>query len=109
MLRLGDRGTCMAEIVFAAGARHAPGLVGLDATGIRLVPVLQNCTVPPYPDQRRCYAIGQALGNFIREDLPGDLRVALFGSGGLSHEPGGARYFHIDEEFDRWFLDLCAR
>lgn len=84
-------------------------LSDLDATSIALVPVLQNCTVPPYPDQRRCYAIGQALGEFIRDDLPAEMRVGLLGSGGLSHEPGGARYYHIDEEFDRWFLDLCLR
>jgi len=40
--------------------------------------------------------------------LPAGLRVGLIGSGGLSHEPGGARYYVIDEEFDRWFLDLCC-
>jgi len=84
-------------------------LSDLDDTGIPLVPVLQNCTVPPYPDQRRCYEIGRALGELIRDDLPASLRVGLFGSGGLSHEPGGARYYHIDEDFDRWFLDLCVR
>jgi protocatechuate 4,5-dioxygenase beta chain len=33
----------------------------------------------------------------------------LFGSGGLSHEPGGARYFYIDEDFDHWFLGLLER
>jgi aromatic ring-opening dioxygenase catalytic subunit (LigB family) len=76
--------------------------------GIPMVPVLQNCTVPPIPDQHRCYAVGQALGDFIRNDLPSHLRVALLGSGGLSHEPGGARYYFIDEAFDRWFLDLVA-
>ena len=26
----------------------------------------------------------------------------------LSHEPGGARYYFIDEAFDRWFLELAA-
>jgi aromatic ring-opening dioxygenase catalytic subunit (LigB family) len=83
-------------------------LMGLDSCGTSLVPVLQNCTVPPYPDQHRCYAVGQALGAFIREDLPANLRVGLVGSGGLSHEPGGARYYVIDEAFDRWFLDLMA-
>jgi aromatic ring-opening dioxygenase catalytic subunit (LigB family) len=76
--------------------------------GIPMVPVLQNCTVPPIPDQHRCYAVGEALGDFIRNDLPSDMRVALLGSGGLSHEPGGARYYFIDEAFDRWFLDLVA-
>jgi hypothetical protein len=83
-------------------------LLALDRRGIPLVPVLQNCTVPPYPDQTSCYAIGQALGRFIAEDLPAGCRVALIGSGGLSHEPGGARYLAVDEPFDRWFLALCC-
>ena len=83
-------------------------LLELDHTDIHVVPVLQNCTVPPFPDQHRCYEVGQAIGDFIRHDLPADMRVALLASGGLSHEPGGARYFFIDETFDRWFLDLCV-
>ena len=83
-------------------------LMDLDKRAVRIVPVLQNTTVPPYPDQRRCYAVGQALAELIRDDLPAGLRVGLIGSGGLSHEPGGSRYYFIDEEFDRWFLDLCC-
>jgi aromatic ring-opening dioxygenase catalytic subunit (LigB family) len=83
-------------------------LTNIAGSGIPMVPILQNCTVPPIPDQHRCYAVGQALGDFIRNDLPADMRVALLGSGGLSHEPGGARYYFIDEEFDRWFLSLVA-
>jgi aromatic ring-opening dioxygenase catalytic subunit (LigB family) len=83
-------------------------MTDLDHSGITLVPVLQNCTVPPVPDQHACYATGQALREIIEHDLPADMRVALLGSGGLSHEPGGARYFFIDREFDRWFLELMA-
>jgi hypothetical protein len=49
------------------------------------------------------------LRELIRDDLGGDLRVALVGSGGLSHEPGGARYFKIDEAFDRRFIELCVK
>jgi hypothetical protein len=81
----------------------------LDSTGIRVVPVLQNCTVPPFPDGARCYALGQALAACIAEDLPAGLRVGLLGSGGLSHEPGGARYFKIDEAFDQQFLALASQ
>ena len=33
----------------------------------------------------------------------------MIATGGLSHEPGGPRYFWVDEEFDRWFLDLLKR
>ncbi|MPY91737.1 MAG: hypothetical protein GEV08_01345 [Acidimicrobiia bacterium] len=84
-------------------------LCDLDVNGVAVVPVLQNCTVPPIPDQHRCYKVGRALGDIIREDLPAGMRVGLFGSGGLSHEPGGARYFYIDEDFDHWFLGLLER
>jgi aromatic ring-opening dioxygenase catalytic subunit (LigB family) len=80
----------------------------LDVNRVPVVPILQNCTVPPIPDQRACYSVGQALGDLIRSDLPDGMRVGLFGSGGLSHEPGGKRYFYIDQDFDHWFLGLLA-
>jgi hypothetical protein len=72
------------------------------------VPV-QNCTVPPYPAGPQCYDLGLKLADLIKNDLPKDMRVALIGSGGLSHEPGGAKYFKIDEAFDRRFIDLCVK
>jgi aromatic ring-opening dioxygenase catalytic subunit (LigB family) len=84
-------------------------MMDLDRLGVRVVPVMQNCTVPPYPDGVRCYEIGRKLADLVRTDLPDDMRVALMGSGGLSHEPGGAKYFKIDEAFDRRFIDLCVR
>lgn len=81
-------------------------LTGFSATGIPIIPLIQNCTVPPVPDERTCYQVGRRLGQTIREHLPEEGRVALYGSGGMSHEPGGPRYLEIDEEFDRWFLQL---
>ncbi len=80
----------------------------LDTLGIPLVPVLQNSIVPPIPEQHRCYEVGQALADIIHNDLSAGMRVALIGSGGLSHEPGGSRYYVIDEAFDRWFLELAT-
>jgi aromatic ring-opening dioxygenase catalytic subunit (LigB family) len=84
-------------------------MTDLDHTDITLVPVLQNCTVPPFPNAERCFEVGHALCDFIEKDLPADMRVGLFGSGGLSHEPGGVKYYKIDEEFDRKFLELCVK
>lgn len=84
-------------------------LMGLTELDVRLVPILQNCTVPPVPAERECYRFGQDLGRTIADSLPADLRVGLLGSGGLSHEPGGPRYLEIDEKFDRWWLDLLAQ
>jgi len=71
----------------------------------RLIPITMNCTVPPIPTPARAYEVGTVLREAIRA-YPGAERVAVVATGGLSHEPGGPRYFWVDEEFDRWFLDL---
>ncbi len=73
---------------------------------VALVPIHMNCIVPPLISPEKCYAAGQLLAKVIREDLPDGLRVAIMGTGGLSHDPGGPKYFEVDEEFDRWFLSL---
>lgn len=72
---------------------------------IPLVPVTMNCTVPPIPTPERAYQVGTALREMLLA-YPGSERVAVIATGGLSHEPGGPRYFSVDEAFDRWFLDL---
>lgn len=74
---------------------------------IATIPITMNCTVPPIPGPERAYEVGRHLREII-DAYPGDERVALIGSGGLSHEPGGPRYFRIDEEFDRAFLEWLA-
>lgn len=73
-----------------------------------LVPVTMNCTVPPLPTPERAYQVGAVVRDMLRA-YPGPERIAIIGTGGLSHEPGGPRYFWVDEEFDRWFLDLLKR
>lgn len=80
----------------------------LNAEGrIALVPVTLNCTVPPIPTPDHVYHVGTVLRDMLRA-YPGDERIAVLATGGLSHEPGGPRYFWVDEAFDRWFLDLLA-
>lgn len=74
----------------------------------RFVPIHMNCINPPVPGPAQSFEAGRAIRQAIIEDLPADLRVAVVGTGGLSHEPGGKRYFQVDEAFDRWFLDLLA-
>src|SRR5688500_5449121 len=64
---------------------------------IPMVPITMNCSVPPIPTPRRAYEIGLTMREILHS-YPGTERVALVGSGGLSHEPGGPRYFHIDVE-----------
>jgi len=74
----------------------------------RLIPITMNCTVPPIPTPARAYEVGRAMRDILNA-WPGPERIAVVATGGLSHEPGGPRYFWVDEEFDRWFLDLLKR
>ena len=74
----------------------------------RLIPVTMNCNVPPIPSPARAYAVGTVFRDVLRA-YPGGDRIAVVATGGLSHEPGGPRYFWVDEEFDRWFLDLLKK
>lgn len=73
-----------------------------------LVPIVQNCAVPPLVPLRRAYEFGKAVGEAIRS-YDGLQRVAIIGAGGLSHWIGNPRVGDIDEEFDRWFLDRLER
>ena len=75
---------------------------------IPLVPVTMNCTVPPIPTPERAYQVGTTLREMFA-GFPEDIRIAVLATGGLSHEPGGPRYFWVDEEFDLWFLDLLKK
>jgi protocatechuate 4,5-dioxygenase beta chain len=81
----------------------------LNPTGsIPLVPVTMNCTVPPIPTPARAYDVGVTLQQML-EAYPGPERIAVVATGGLSHEPGGPRYFWVDEEFDLWFLEMLKK
>jgi hypothetical protein len=63
------------------------------------IPVMLNTYFPPnQPTPARCYQLGRALRKAV-EAWPGDERVAIVASGGLTH-------FVIDEEFDRHVLEL---
>ena len=76
---------------------------GLDPQ-LPLVPIVQNCAVEPMMPLRRWYALGEAIRSYVGLD-----RVALVGTGGLSHFIGAPRVGDFDEEFDRWFLDVLER
>jgi hypothetical protein len=52
--------------------------------GPPVVPIMVNTYYPPAPSAQRCMAFGQALASAI-ERLPGNRRIAVVGSGGLSH------------------------
>lgn len=53
----------------------------------------------------RCLELGRALAEVCAE-MP--QRIALYGSGGLSHDPLGPRAGWVDEPLDRWVLKQLA-
>ena len=68
-----------------------------------VVPVMVNVIQYPQPTAARCYALGQALGRAIAT-FDADTRVAVFGTGGMSHQLAGARAGFINPAFDAMFL-----
>jgi protocatechuate 4,5-dioxygenase beta chain len=68
-----------------------------------VVPVLVNVIQYPQPTAARCHALGKAIGAAIRS-YPRDLKVAVFGTGGMSHQLAGARAGLINPGFDGMFL-----
>jgi protocatechuate 4,5-dioxygenase beta chain/2,3-dihydroxyphenylpropionate 1,2-dioxygenase len=77
----------------------------LDPDGrIPIVPVLVNCVAPPLPTPRRCHALGGFLRRFV-ESRPAAERVAVIGTGGISHWIGVPGHGRINPAFDRLVLD----
>ncbi|HLG71459.1 MAG TPA: extradiol ring-cleavage dioxygenase [Chloroflexota bacterium] len=82
------------------GLGHAYGFIFgriMNGKTVPMVPVILNTLYPPnQPTAARCYELGRTVRKAI-EDWPVDARVAIAGSGGLSH-------FVIDEEIDEQFM-----
>ena len=70
--------------------------------GVPIVPVFLNAYYPPnQPSPARCVALGEALRRAV-EAFPGDARIGVMASGGLSH-------FVVDEAFDHAVIDALRR
>lgn len=75
-----------------------------DAWPCAVIPIVVNVIQYPQPTAARCLALGRAIGRALRA-YPEDLDVAVFGTGGMSHQLAGARAGLINQDFDRMFLD----
>jgi aromatic ring-opening dioxygenase LigB subunit len=75
------------------------------AMDIPLVPILFNTLAPPRARPDRCVQLGSVLRSAL-DRAPE--RIAIVGTGGLSHDPGERKHGYIDSEFDRRFLNLMA-
>jgi protocatechuate 4,5-dioxygenase, beta chain len=70
----------------------------------KIIPLPVNVVQYPPPTGHRCYMFGKAIRKAV-ESYPQDLRVVIFGTGGMSHQLQGKRAGLINREFDTRFLD----
>ena len=75
-----------------------------DAWPCRVVPLMVNVVQYPPPTGHRCWKLGQAIRRAV-QSFPGNERVMVFGTGGLSHQIHGQRAGLINTEWDYAFLD----
>ena len=71
---------------------------------VTVVPVCINTVQAPLPSAARCYKLGQAIGRAVAA-WPGDDKVLVLGTGGLSHQLDGERAGFINKAFDLQFMD----
>jgi aromatic ring-opening dioxygenase catalytic subunit (LigB family) len=73
----------------------------------RIVPMLLNSIEPPMPTLRRCFDWGRVLATAI-QTYKEDIRVAVLGTGGLSHSIGEPTMGAIYEDFDHETIRLFS-
>jgi hypothetical protein len=76
--------------------------------GVPVAPIYTNCVAPPLPTPRRCHALGGFVLEFIRS-RPATERIAVLGTGGLSHWVGTPETGRINPDWDHKVLDHVAR
>ncbi len=69
-----------------------------------VIPLCVNVVQYPPPTGNRCFHLGRALRKAV-QSFDADLRVLVFGTGGMSHQLQGPRAGLINRDFDTRFLD----
>jgi protocatechuate 4,5-dioxygenase, beta chain len=75
---------------------------------VAAVPVEVNVLQHPLPTARRCLKLGQAIARGV-QSCERDLRVAIIGTGGMSHQLTGKHFGEMHPEDDQDFLDRIER
>jgi protocatechuate 4,5-dioxygenase beta chain len=73
-----------------------------------VIPVCVNVIQYPPPTGKRCFDLGKAISAALAS-FDEDLRVVIFGTGGMSHQLQGERAGVINRAFDNAFLDALSR
>jgi len=78
-----------------------------DAWPCKIIPLPVNVVQFPPPTGNRCFNLGKAIARAV-ESWKEDLRVVIFGTGGMSHQLQGMRAGLINPEWDKRFLDSLS-
>ncbi len=70
-----------------------------------VIPFAVNVVQYPVPSGSRCYNLGHAIRRAV-ESFDADLRVQIWGTGGMSHQLQGPRAGLINRAWDKRFMDL---
>jgi protocatechuate 4,5-dioxygenase beta chain len=73
-----------------------------------IVPLCVNVVQFPPPTGNRCFNLGKAIARAV-ESFDKDMKVIIFGTGGMSHQLQAERAGLINAEFDNQFLDFMAK
>jgi protocatechuate 4,5-dioxygenase beta chain len=74
----------------------------------QVIPLAVNVVQYPPPTGNRCYNFGKAIRKAV-DSFDKDLKVVIFGTGGMSHQLQGPRAGLINREFDTRFLDNLTK
>lgn len=76
-----------------------------EAWPCKVIPLAVNVVQYPPPTGNRCLRLGHALRKAVA-NYDRDLRVMVWGTGGMSHQLQGPRAGLINSDFDARFMDL---
>lgn len=79
-----------------------------DTWPVASVPIAVNVLQHPLPTARRCFRLGQSIRRAV-ESYERDLRVAIIGTGGMSHQLTGKHFGDMHRDNDLDFLDRIER
>lgn len=74
---------------------------------VKVVPIGINTVQHPLPSAKRCLALGRSVHRAL-QSWPGEERIVIIGTGGLSHQLDGERAGFINKEYDRFCMDHLA-
>ncbi|MFC5499460.1 class III extradiol dioxygenase family protein [Caenimonas terrae] len=75
-----------------------------DSWPVASVPIAVNVLQHPLPTARRCYKLGQAIRRAV-DSCERDIKVAIIGTGGMSHQLTGSSFGQMHRDNDLDFLD----